>query len=207
MNNKILFKFSFENGWGDTFLSVFDIVNCVDFLKNQYPNFQFILLINDKYNVKTLEEVLNINFFTEFFDEFKILNKDNLFVSINGLSTYGDIEYKRLYSGRNNDLFNDINGIFDVYVPTNNYDEVKNLNIPFIDFTFNDNDDRAKDFDVFNKNIVNNVNKFISDNFEGDFESIYYRSLPPLNSEKILNFKNSLVETLNPNKKYFQKLI
>jgi hypothetical protein len=72
MNNKILFKFSFENGWGDTFLSVFDIVNCVDFLKNQYPNFQFILLINDKYNVKTLEEVLNIDFFNEFFDEFKI---------------------------------------------------------------------------------------------------------------------------------------
>jgi len=138
MNNKILFKFSFENGWGDTFLSVFDIVNCVDFLKNQYPNFQFILLINDKYNVKTLEEVLNIDFFNEFFDEFKILNKDNLFVSVNGFSTYGDIEYKRLYSGRNNDVFNDINGIFDVYVPTSNYDDVKNLNIPFIDFTFND---------------------------------------------------------------------
>jgi hypothetical protein len=203
MNNKILFKFSFENGWGDTFLSVFDIVNCVDFLKNQYPNFQFILLINDKYNVKTLEEVLNIDFFNEFFDEFKILNKDNLFVSVNGFSTYGDIEYKRLYSGRNNDVFNDINGIFDVYVPTSNYDDVKNLNIPFIDFTFNDNDDRAKDFDVFNKNIVNNVNKFISDNFEGDFESIYYRSVPPLNSERILNFKNHLVEVLNPNKKYF----
>ena len=127
MNNKILFKFSFENGWGDTFLSVFDIVNCVDFLKNQYPNFQFILLINDKYNVKTLEEVLNIDFFNEFFDEFKILNKDNLFVSVNGFSTYGDIEYKRLYSGRNNDVFNDINGIFDVYVPTSNYDDVKNF--------------------------------------------------------------------------------
>jgi hypothetical protein len=60
----------------------------------------------------------------------KKLDKDNLFVSVNGLSTYGDIEYKRLYSGRNNDVFNNINGIFDVYIPKNNYEEVKNLNIP-----------------------------------------------------------------------------
>lgn len=203
MSNKILFKFSFENGWGDTFLSIFDIVNCADFIKKTYPDYELELIINDEFNVNTLDKVINLEFFNNFFNEFKILNKDNLFKNLNGFSNYNGVEYKRLYSGRNQNIFNNINGIFDVFIPLKEYENVANLNIPFIDFTFNDVDDRANDFDVFNKDIVTLVDDFISNNLDSDFESIYYRALTPLNHDKIIKFRDEVSKTLDPNKKYF----
>ena len=203
MGNKILFKFSFENGWGDTFLSIFDIVNCADFIRKTYPDYELDLIINDESNVNTLDKVINLEFFNNLFNEFKILNTNNLFKNLNGYSNYNGVEYKRLYSGRNQDIFNSVNGIFDVFVPSNNYENVASLNIPFIDFTFNDVDDRPKDFDVFNKNIVTLVNNFISNNLDSDFESIYYRSLTTLNHDRIMKFRDEVSKNLDSNKKYF----
>jgi len=203
MSNKILFKFSFENGWGDTFLSIFDIVNCADFIRKTYPEYELELVINDESNVNTLDKVINIEFFNNLFNEFKILNTDNLFKNLNGFSNYNGVEYKRLYSGRNQEIFNSVNGIFDVFVPLKNYENVSSLNIPFINFTFNDIDDRPKDFDVFNKNIVTLVDDFISNNLDSDFESIYYRALTPLNYDRIMKFRDEVLKTLYPNKKYF----
>jgi hypothetical protein len=203
MRIKMLFFFSFENGWGDTFLSVFDIVNCVDFLKREYPQFDFTLIVNDKFNVRTLPSVLNIEFFDNFFNEFEIRNTPNLFCFQNGSCSYNGLEYKRMYSGRNPELFNNINGIFDVYLPVENYDEVKNLNITFIDFTFNDIDDRPKDFNVFHPEIVKNVKEFIETNFIESFDAIYYRSLPILDLPKVEYFRQKLLDRLDTNKNYF----
>lgn len=203
MKTKILFKFSFENGWGDTFLSVFDIVNCADFLKKEYPELEINLVINDEHNVKTLQQVLNLKFFNKLFDKFEILNGDKCFRPVNGVCTYNNENYRRLYSGRNEDVSNNTNGIFDVFVLIDDYKLVENLKIPFSNFTFNDIDDRPKLFNVFNTDIVKNVEIFINDNFKGEFDSIYYRCVPPLNEQKILRFRDKLVEMLDSEKEYF----
>ena len=202
-SNTVLFKFNFENGWGDTFLSIFDIVNCANYIKNKYPEFKLICYFNDTYNANVLDHVLNLEFFESFFDEFKILKQHELFNNSLGRPTYNDVSYTRIYSGRNDDLFNHIPGIFDVYVTNEHYDYVQSLDIPFIEFTFNDYDDRAKDFDVFNKDIVDNVDKFVASNFPNGFESIYYRTVPPINEEKIIKFKDKLETELSRNTKYF----
>lgn len=203
MNNKILFKFNYISGWGDTFLSIFDVVNCADFIKKNHPNYEIIFYINDHNNTKLLENVLNLEFFNNFFNEFKVLLPPYLFLDISGFCFYNNVKYKRIYSGRNTDVLNSISGIFDVFVPLEICETVENLKIPFVDFTFNDIDDRPKDFDVFNLDIVNSSNNFIKNNFDIDFESIYYRSLVPINQEKIFKFKELMDSVLSINKKYF----
>jgi hypothetical protein len=184
-------------------LSIFDIVNCADYIKNNYPDFKLFFYINDRFNTNVLNEVLNINFFESFFSDFKILNSSKLFKNNFGISVFDNIHYKRLYSGRNELIFNNIPGIFDVFVPIEHYEYFQNLKIPFIDFTFDNNDDRVKDFDIFNKKIVNSVNKFVEDNYPNGFESIYYRVVPPINEKRILEFRNVLDKNLTRENKYF----
>jgi len=203
MVNKIIFKFSFENGWGDTFLSVFDIINCAEYMKKMYPMFNYVFIINDTKNLKTLERVLNLDFFKNFFYHFEIVNGTNLFLHSYGKTLYKEVEYKRIYSGRNQDIHNNINGIFDVFVPSKEYEIIENFNIPFTDFTFDNIDDRPKNFDVFNLDLIKKVDEFVENNFDQDFDSIYYRSLVPPNFDKITNFKEKLLTILDPKKKYF----
>lgn len=203
MKDKIIFKFDFENGWGDTFLSIFDTLNCVDYLKKTYPNIEYYFIVNDNFGVNTLDKVVNVESLNSYFERFEIRFKGNFFRPTNGLVNFEGQEYKRIYSGRNPDVLNNTNGIFDVFVPTVKYEEFQSFNIPFLDFTFNDVDDRPKDFDVFSPTIIESVESFIRDNFENGYESIFYRCLPQLNEERVLRFRERLVSTLDPNKKYF----
>lgn len=202
-SKQLLFKFNYENGWGDTFLSIFDIVNCANYIKNNHPDIKLILYINDKYVSKNLQLVLNMGFFNSLFDEFKILEKHELFTYGSNETTYNDIKYLRLFSGRNEEFRDHTPGIFDVYTDINNYEYFKEINIPFIEFRFDNHDDRPKDFEVFNQDIVDNVNKFINENLSDGFESIYYRSTPPIDKERIIKFKNKLTNELDYDKKYF----
>jgi hypothetical protein len=200
---KLLFKFDFANGWGDTFLSLFDIVNCINYVKENYPNFYIIFLINDNNSVDTLKLVLDFEFFNQISDEFNVLSKDSLFKNLNGIGWYKNEKFSRIYSGRNEDTKNNIPGIFDVFCLESNLNEIINLNIPFLNFTFNDIDDRVEYFPIFNKNLINLANDFIKDNFNSGFESIYFRALNPLNYENIDSFKNKLSKFVSKEKKYF----
>lgn len=191
------------NGWGDTFLCAFDILNCIDYIKNKYQDFQIIYTVNDVHNVKILQSVLNLNFLNYFVDEFEILTHPELIILTDGFTNYKNNKYKRIYSGRNDNTHNNIPGAFDVFVSEEHFDEINERNIPFIDFTFNDIDDRVKDFDFFNEDLVKNCDLFIKNNFNDNFESIYYRSLNPVNEYKMDLFIENLNKILDKNKSYF----
>jgi len=203
MRKKIIFNHNFVNGWGDTFLCVFDILNCIDYLKNNFDDFEIIYTINDVYNVRTLDKVLNLEFLNSFVDRFEILINPELINLNNGFTIYKNITYKRIYSGRNDEITNNTPGTFDVFVLESDFDEIKNRSIPFIDFTFNDIDDRPKDFDIFNRDLVNKCHEFIQKNFKHEFDSIFYRSLKPINEDKMDSFVNELENTLDQEKDYF----
>jgi len=201
---KIILQFMYANGWGDTFLSIFDILNFTDYIKKTHPEMEIIFQINNINNVNVLDKVLNIDFLNSYFHKFKILNTSELALPVNGIITYENETFKRIYSGRNPDPLNNIPGVFDVFVQDSDYEHVKNLNIPYLDFTFNDLDSRPKDFNIFNENIVTQANEFITNNFKNeDFYSIYYRALVPINESKLNNFKTEMMKILDSSKNYF----
>jgi hypothetical protein len=201
---KLILKFDFRNGWGDTFLSVFDIVNCIKYIKEKYLDIYVIFLINDIHNVNTLSLVLDIDYIKSIADEFYILNKQNAFIAVNGIGVYDNINYIRIYSGRNNNVKNNIPGIFDVYANELFLNEIINLNIPFINFTFNDIDDRVKYFPVFSQNLIKQSKDFIKQHFNNNnFESIYYRALNPINYTNLNTFIYKLKNLVDLNNTYF----
>lgn len=200
---RLLFKFDYANGWGDTFLSVFDIINCINYVKENHPQIDVTFLINDVRDTKNLEKVLNFEYFHQICEKFEILYEDKKIKTIGGVINYKDENFTRLYSGRNDNPKNDIPGIFDVFCTDKDITDVIKLNIPFISFTFNDKDDRVKYFPIFNKDIIENVKNFIEENFNEEFDTIYYRSLNPPNNESIEKFKNRLNNLIEKDKKYF----
>jgi hypothetical protein len=196
---KIIFNHNFVNGWGDTFLCIFDIINCIDFIRSKFNDYEIIYIINNPYNSVSLEKVLNLEFLNHFVHSFKILNSHETVKINNGKIYYDNITYQRIYSGRNNDVNNNIPGTFDVFIP----EQDEKIDVPFIDFTYNDIDSRPKDFNIFNLDLVNNCNNFVKNNLNEKFDSIFYRALSPINVDKMNNFVNILENTLDLNKTYF----
>jgi len=47
MKQNIIFHNHFVNGWGDTFLCMLDIINCIDFIKSKFNDYQIIYMINN----------------------------------------------------------------------------------------------------------------------------------------------------------------
>jgi hypothetical protein len=200
---KIILSYCHHQGWGDSMISIFDMLNLTDFLRKKYDDLYVTLVINDIDDMdiqNVLDEVFDLNFFRNFFDEFVIQKKS--FVDFNnfGCCEFNGIQYNRIYSGRNNDVKNNIPGIYNLYVEKNVshifepniddynyfvYDEVENKNI--------------KEFPIFNKKVIDHVNGFISENFDGKFESVCYRANSVFDENRI----NSLLNKLDKNKTYF----
>jgi hypothetical protein len=206
MKKKVILTYCHYQGWGDSMISIFDILNMTDYLKTHYTDFHITLLINDIGNLeveKILNEILDLKFFENFFDEFRIQ-----VVSFSAFNNSGTVFldneiYKRIYSGRNEEVNNNTPGIFDFYVLQENYEEVKNLNLPLLDFTFDENDDRVKNFPIFKKEILERVDDFIAQNFENEFYSICYRSISPINYQNLNDVASTIKLKLNPNQEYF----
>ena len=203
MTYKFVFKFDFENGWGDTFIGIYNLVNLVDHIRTEHPNSEFTLLVNNRHNSNGLNVALNIEFFEKHFNTFKILTGEDLVVLKEGTIKYEDVEYKRIFSGNNHEPMNSVPGCLDVFVLENQHNEIKNLNIDYENFKFNFSSKNVKDFPVYNQEIIESINQFISDNFSGDFESIYYRSSATPQINKMEAFIQELINTLDKNKDYF----
>jgi hypothetical protein len=147
--------------------------------------------------------VLNLDFLNSFVNKFEILVNHEILHLNNGFTKYKDVNYRRIYSGRNDNVLNNTPGTFDVFVLDSDFDEIKNRSIPFINFTFNDIDDRAKDFDIFNRELVKKCDEFINNNFKDEFDSIFYRSLNPINESKMDSFVSNLESILDTEQTYF----
>jgi len=204
---KIILTYCHYMGWGDSMISIYDILNCADYLKKKYSDISLTLIINDIRNndiENILSKILDLEFFNNFFTEFKIQ-----IISFEEFNNYGNVvfngeKYKRIYSGRNSDLNNNTPGIYDVYVDYENFEEIGRLNIPFEKFTFNDDGNDVINFPIFNKEIMYNVDRFINENFKDGFLGICYRSQSnSINYDNLNEVKSKIESKFDTDKEYF----
>jgi len=201
---KIVLSYCHFQGWGDSLVSIFDILNLTDFLRNKYSNLYITLVINDirSLNIKAvLNEVLDLNFFDVFFDDVIIQDIPYSIFNNNGICSVKGHMYKKIYSGRNDDISNNVPGIFDVYVETNALDTI---DISISDckyFTYDEIElgKTIKNFPIFNPKIIDYSESFIRNNLSSEFEAIYYRANEQIDVNKI----NNLISKVNKNLTYF----
>lgn len=203
---KIILTYCHYQGWGDSMISIFDILNLTEYIRNNHQDIYITFLINDINNLDVeniLSGILDFDFFISFFDEFKIQVMDFSKFNENGSPIINGDKYRRIYSGRNDNVTNNTPGIFDCYVEEKDFEYFSELKIPFIEFTFNEIDDRVKDFPIFNSKILENVDNFIKTNFSKDFYSLCYRSKNPINYENLNKFIFNIKQKLSSDEEYF----
>lgn len=176
---KIIFSYLHYMGWGDSLISLFDILNCSDYIKKKYPDIEITLVVNDcaSKNINHIfPQVFDVDFFNTFFNNVIVQEKQFFQFSTDNKLVFNDENFVRIFSGRNGDLIPNIPGIFDVYVNDEFVDEIKLLEIPFNDFTFNSEDNEViNDYPIFNKKIIKIVDEYVNTELKNDFISIHYR--------------------------------
>jgi hypothetical protein len=187
-------------------ISIFDICNFTDFIKKNYKDISISLIINDirNFNVKdVLSNVLDLEFFETFFDEFLIQTIPYSDFNKFGKCYHNDMEYIRVYSGRNGDVENNIPGCFDLFAHKDFLKEFKEYNINYFDFTFNEDDEREiLQFPIFNKKVIERAEEIKQKYLGENFESICYRT-NITDFEKLRRFRNKLDETIDKKNNYF----
>ena len=200
---KIILSYCHYQGWGDSMVSLFDILNLTEYLKNKYSDLHVTLVINDIRNLDVediLNEVFDMNFFRTLFDNILIQKINFNEFNNNGVCNFLGTTYHRVYSGRNYDVKNNTPGIFDVYVDENELDSFTETTQDYLNFTFDEVESREiKKYPIFNQKIIDYVNNFIKEHLTKDFESICYRANNILDETKISN----LIKKLDKRKKYF----
>lgn len=191
-------------GWGDSMISIHDILNCCDYIKQNHKDIGMSLIIldiRDKKIKEVLSEVFDLDFFKSYFDSFDIIKISFEEFNNFGRPNIGQENYVRFYSGRNSNPYNNTPGIFDVYV---NSLDIASYNIPFHKFTFDDFGGEVKKFSIFNKNILHKVDTFISKNFKEKFKGVCYRSgTSSVNYDNLNLIINKIKEKLDYSVEYF----
>ncbi len=207
---KIIFSYLHYMGWGDSLISLFDIINCAEYIKTNHSDIEITLVVNDcsSKNISDIfPQVFDINFFNSFFDKFIIQEKQFHQFTTNNKCELDNISYNRVYSGRNYDMTPNVPGIFDVFVNDDFNEEFKTLDIPFTKFTFNDDGSSIiKDFPIFNKNVLDIVDEYINKELVNGFKSIHYRisdTPSPNNFEKLQEIKKILKDKLSQEDTHF----
>lgn len=207
---KIVFSYLHYMGWGDSLISLFDILNSADYIKQKYPEIEISLVINDcaSKNINEIfPQVFDVEFFNTFFNNVVIQQKQFFQFSSDNKITFNGENYERIYSGRNGDLTPNIPGIFDVYVNEEFVEDITKLQIPFIKFTFNSEENEViNDFPIFNKKIIKIVDEFVHTELKNDFISVHYRiGDAPSDDEygRIDSIKDILSDKLSTNDCHF----
>ncbi len=207
---KIIFSYLHYMGWGDSLISLFDIINCVDFIKQKYPDVEISLVVNDcaSKNIKHIfPQVFDIDYLNSFFNDVIIQEKNFDQFSVDNKLTFNDENFVRIFSGRNGDLTPNIPGIFDVYVNEEFTNKIKSLDIPFNDFVFNTYENEIiNDYPIFNNKIVKIVDDFVNTELKNDFISVHYRiGDAPSDDEygRIDSVKDILINKLSTNDSHF----
>lgn len=204
---EVIFTYCHYMGWGDSMISIHDILNCAQFLRLKCPDLHLSLIIIDIRNnevEKILENILDFNFFTNFFNDFKVIVTSFEEFNNYGCLTQDNENFIRIYSGRNDVLTNNTPGIFDVYCNVKKLKEIEKLRIPFQNFTYDDDEINVDKFPIFNNKILERVENFISENFNSEFSSVCYRSQSSSINYENLNFVKGQLETkFDISKQYF----
>lgn len=176
---KIVFSYLHYMGWGDSLISLFDILNCSEYIKKNHPDIEISLIVNDcaSKNIGNIfPQVFDMDFLNSFFNHVIIQEKKFFQFSIDNKIEFNNEDFVRLFSGRNGDLIPNIPGIFDVYGNEKFLNEIKSLEIPFNQFVFNSVENEIiNDYPIFNKKIVKIVDEFVNTELKNDFISIHYR--------------------------------
>lgn len=199
MGKTILFNNDYINGVGDTFASLYKLINCAACIRCLYPEYKLIYLVNSPRNSLSLQYITNFNFLNSLFDEFKVLSYFQQFTVRDNIGNYNGYNFKRLVT----DKEPDINPGAYVYVPLDDYNSYQNLNIPFEMFKFQGIDIKPKNFEIIKPDILNNAKAFVQSNFPNGFEAIHFRSDLLVDEKKTFKFRDEVIPYLDKSKSYF----
>lgn len=199
-----VFSADYSMGVGDFLVKLYAICHLKKYIQHNIPNTKFSFVI-EEYKSDVLKKILDLDFFSSFFDEFRIIHcKD---VSIQGLGSntlnYFGSDYNRTYSAINESNSNR-QGYWESYCNKN-----PDSNIPYHDFDYRDPSSRQSKpipdygLSIFQKRLLDSAEKFVADYLNNNFVSIYYRSLFELNNQHLVDSAKCIVSHYDPDKKYF----
>lgn len=178
-------------GIGDFLVKIYAICHLNLYIKNKYNSARCAFII-EEYFSNLLLSVLNINFFTNYFEEFCIQQYSDQYAT--GLGTnivqYKNKKLKRVFSAIN-DFRNNNKGYWEVYSDTD-------VDIPFELFDYRDPSTRKSepipdyDLKIFQDRFQNFADIFVKEKLANSFDSIYYRSLNTLDYNHLNNFISKL---------------
>lgn len=195
-----LVNFRFEFGWGDTLINTYNCIGLIKYIK-EHTSLPVHFTINNRREANALNVVLDINYFNNLCEEFKILNNKDSLNICEGKTIYQSKEYIRIHTLHNSDINNSIPGGFDVFIEPENLQAVKNLNIPFDKFNYQLTPGTTPNYPIYNSSLYNNAVNFLN----VEFESIYYRltGISGFSGEDRIESFISYLKQLDKTKKYF----
>jgi len=207
---KIILNSRQEDGLGDVMSTIMSTTGFINYLKNNHPEIKVEYYINDNYNLNQLSKILDIDYFNTITDKFEILPQTNIIKHLGGYTIHENIRYERYYSVCNfHGVESNVPGKFDVFVLKEDIDKINKLNLPFESFNWGCLS-QADYYPIFKKEIVNEAENFVKNNFLNGFEVIRWRwthCLSECNAENQTNmFKayiNYLENKLDLSKTYF----
>lgn len=191
-------------GVGDFLVKLYAICHLKRYIQYNIPNTKFTFLI-EEYKSDVLKTILDLDFFSAFFDEFKIVHTKD--ANIQGLGSnsleYFGSTFRRTYSAIN-DYNSNRPGYWESYA-----DQTPSIEIPYHDFDYRDPTSRQSkpipdyNLSIFQKRLFNSAEKFIADHLSHNFVSVYYRALFELNIQHLIDSTKHIMSHCEPDKKYF----
>lgn len=173
---KVLVNSRQEDGWGDVISTIMSATGFINFLKRNHPEIEVYYFINDNHNLGQLQHILDLDYFQTITNRFGILPKENLIGHLGGYTIFENTRYERAYSVCNHSGINtNVPGKFDIFVLQEDLEEFGRMDLPIENFNWGCCDNRAEYHPIINPSIVRNAEKFVNNNFDGDFDSIRWR--------------------------------
>ena len=179
-------------GIGDFLVKLYAICHLNKFIKDKYNCYTIFII--EEYQTNILNQIINIDFFKEYFNEFYIqYNYDSIAHNIGNQNVNFDNQmYFKKYSAINT-IDSNRRGYWEIYA---NIED--NLDIDYINFDYRDPSSRNSkpipdyNLPIFRSDIVKKAEEFVQNNLKNNFDCIFYRALGELDKNHISKFINNL---------------
>lgn len=201
---KILFSTDYGMGIGDFIIKLYAICHLNKYIKEKF-DFYTIFII-EEYQTNILNELLNINFFNQYFNKFMIQKNPGQYaqnIPYNDI-VFNNENYSKQYSAINNYLQNNGRGYWECY--TNNKTI---LPIDYMHFDYRDPSSRKSEpipdynLNIFHPNIYKKAELFVKNTINNNFDCVYYRYLHQIDNKHLQLSINKIKDNIKKNKKIF----
>lgn len=199
----ILFTSDYGAGIGDFLVKIYGLCNLKKYIEKNI-SFEKTIFVIEEGAPGILNRMLNMNFFNTFFDKFVIQHRYNHIPDFgkNTVSYSGTTFFKKFSAIGN--LEKNSAGSWDFYTDTSGP-----IDLPFSEFDYRDITTRRSqpipdhNLDIFNPHLIEQSIDFVNRYFPEGFETIYYRTLGPLDNNHLYSSIEKIKKHISQDKKYF----